>query len=183
MTDLDDITGQDSVSSQDAYYGKYRGVVLSNADPMQTGRLLVEVSDVAGILPSSWAMPCLPFAGTQSGFFAVPVVGSKVWVEFEQGDPDYPIWTGCFWGTVAELPALAQAAPPGVQQIVMQTVGQNILMISDVPGPDGGILLSSSSGALISISDLGIMIDNGQGASVILADASVSINDGALEVM
>ena len=72
----------------------------------------------------------------QAGVFAVPPIGSAVWIEFEQGDPDYPIWTGGFWGSAAEVPALALAAPPALQPIVLQTVGQNTLMISDMPGPD-----------------------------------------------
>jgi len=182
MTDLDDMTDLDSTSDQDTYYGKYRGLVVANVDPMQIGRLMVEVPDLAGILPSTWAMPCLPFAGAQSGFFAVPVVGSKVWIEFEQGDPDYPIWTGCFWGTVAEVPPLALAAPPGVQQIVVQTVGQNTLMISDVPGPTGGIMLKVGA-AFISISSSGIVINNGAGASIVMAGGpTVAINGLALVV-
>ena len=60
---------------------------------------MVQVPDVLGETPSSWAMPCVPAAGIQAGCFIVPPIGSQVWVEFEQGDPDYPIWTGGFWGT------------------------------------------------------------------------------------
>ena len=44
-----------------------------------------------------WAMPCAPFAGPGVGFFAIPPVGANVWVEFEAGDPEYPIWSGGFW--------------------------------------------------------------------------------------
>jgi len=165
------------------FLGKYRGIVVDNIDPMQTGRLLVQVPDVTNILPSSWAMPCLPFAGIQSGFYAVPEIGSTVWVEFEQGNPDYPIWVGCFWETAAQVPALALAAPPGLQQIVVQTVSQNTLLISDVPGPTGGILLKSSTGALISVSDTGITISNGQGATILMTGPSVTVNEGALEVI
>jgi len=165
------------------FLGKYRGTVVDNIDPMQTGRLLVQVPDVTNILPSSWAMPCLPFAGIQSGFYAVPEIGSTVWVEFEQGNPDYPIWVGCFWETAAQVPALALAAPPGLQQIVVQTVSQNTLLISDVPGPTGGILLKSSTGALISVSDTGITISNGQGATILMTGPSVTVNEGALEVI
>jgi len=165
------------------FLGKYRGTVVDNIDPMQTGRLLVQVPDVTNILPSSWAMPCLPFAGIQSGFYAVPEIGSTVWVEFEQGNPDYPIWVGCFWETAAQVPALALAAPPGLQQIVVQTVSQNTLVISDVPGPTGGILLKSSTGALISVSDTGITISNGQGATILMTGPSVTVNEGALEVI
>jgi hypothetical protein len=104
-------------------------------------------------------------------------------MEFEQGNPDYPIWTGGFWGSVAEVPALALAAPPGIQPIVLQTTGQNTLMISDVPGPTGGILLKSTTGALISINEVGITISNGQGATILLTGPTVTINEGALAVI
>jgi uncharacterized protein involved in type VI secretion and phage assembly len=166
----------------EGFYGKYRATVLNNVDPMQMGRLMVEVPDVSNVLPSTWAMPCVPFAGVLSGMYAVPAVGSGVWVEFEQGDPDYPIWVGCFWGSAIEVPALALAAPPALQNVVIQTTGQNALMISDVPGPTGGILLMSSTGAMISISDVGITISNGQGATIVMAGPTVTINEGALEV-
>jgi uncharacterized protein involved in type VI secretion and phage assembly len=163
-------------------YGKFRATVIDNVDPMQMGRLMVQVPDVSGVLPSTWAMPCVPFAGVVSGMYAVPAIGSGVWVEFEQGDPDFPVWVGCFWGSTAEVPALALAAPPALQNVVIQTTGQNALMISDVPGPTGGILLMSASGAMISICDTGITISNGQGASIIMTGPTVTINEGALAV-
>jgi uncharacterized protein involved in type VI secretion and phage assembly len=165
------------------HYGKYRGTVIDNADPLMIGRLMVSVPDVTNVIPSTWAMPCLPFAGIQHGFFATPAIGSGVWVEYEQGDPDYPVWTGCFVGSLAETPALTLATPPGLQSVVIQTVGQNTLMISDVPGPSGGILLKAQTGALISISDSGIIISNGQGATIVLEGPSVTVNEGALEVV
>lgn len=163
------------------FYSKYRGTVLDNVDPLQTGRLLVQVADVAGVLPSTWALPCLPFAGPLSGFYAIPTIGSTVWVEFEHGDPDKPVWTGCFWQTTNVVPPLALAGPAGVQQVVVQTEGQNTLMVSDVPGPTGGILLQVGD-AMISVSDAGIIIDNGQGASIALTGPTITVNDGALEV-
>ena len=165
-----------------SFFGKYRGTVIDNVDPLQTGRIMVQVPDVSNVLPSTWAMPCVPFAGPQSGSFAVPPIGASVWVEFEQGNSDYPIWSGCFWGAAAEVPALALAAPPGVQAIVLQSVGQNTLMISDVPGPTGGILLKSTTGAMIAINDTGITISNGQGATITLTGPSVTVNLGALVV-
>lgn len=165
------------------FLGKYRGTVLDNIDPMQMGRLMVQVADVSNVLPSTWAMPCVPFGGIQSGMFVVPAIGSGVWIEFEQGNPDYPIWVGCYWGSAAEVPALALATPPGLQAVVVQTTGQNTLMISDTPGPTGGILLKSSTGALISISEIGITISNGQGATINMTGPAVTINEGALEVV
>ena len=167
----------------DKHYGKYRGTVMQNIDPMNIGRIMVQVPDVSNIIPSTWALPCLPFAGIQNGFFAVPEIGSGVWVEFEQGNPDYPIWSGCYFGSAAEVPALALATTPGLQGIVIQTVGQNTLMISDMPGPTGGILLKTTAGAMISISDTGIIISNGQGATIMMTGPAITMNEGALEVI
>ncbi|HET6197054.1 MAG TPA: phage baseplate assembly protein V, partial [Acetobacteraceae bacterium] len=126
---------------------------------------------------------CLPMTGIQAGVFTVPPIGAAVWIEFEQGNTDYPIWTGGFWGSAAEVPALALATPPALQAIVLQTVGQNTLMISDTPGPTGGILLKTTTGAMIAINDVGITISNGQGATIVLAGPSVTINQGALAVI
>jgi uncharacterized protein involved in type VI secretion and phage assembly len=167
----------------DKYYGKYRGTVFNNIDPIQTGRIQAIVPDVSSVLPTTWALPCVPMAGPQCGEFTVPPLGAAVWIEFEHGDRDYPIWTGCFWRTAAEVPALALATLPPLQSIVLQTVGQNTLMISDLPGPTGGFLLKSATGALISINEVGITISNGQGATIVLTGPSVTINAGALTVL
>jgi uncharacterized protein involved in type VI secretion and phage assembly len=163
------------------FIGKYRGTVVDNQDPQNMGRIAVQVPDVSNVQTATWAMPSAHFAGAQAGFFSVPPVGASVWVEFEQGDSDYPVWSGCFWGSAAEVPSLATSAPPGVQSIVLQSVGGNILMISDAPGPSGGILLQSSSGASIAINDTGITISNGQ-ATIQIVGPSVTINNGALVV-
>jgi hypothetical protein len=169
------------------YYGKYRGTVIENIDPEQIGRVLLQVPDVLGETPSSWALPCVPAAGIQSGVFVVPPIGSQVWVEFEQGDPDYPIWTGGFWGLVADVPVFATAPPaiPPGQNIVMQTTGQNMVMVSDAPPTPvtGGIVLKSMSGAMIVVNATGIYISNGQGATITLIGPAVDINLGALTVI
>jgi len=86
------------------FYGKYRGTVITNEDPYGMGRLILEVPDVLGSFPSSWALPCVPMAGPQMGMFSVPPPGADVWVEFEQGNPDNPIWVGCFWAALEKAP-------------------------------------------------------------------------------
>lgn len=164
------------------FYGKYRGMVISNVDPMQQGRLMVQVPDVGGLVPGTWAMPCVPIAGIQNGMFALPIPGSGVWVEFEQGDPDFPIWVGGFWGSAAEVPALALLTPPAVPAITLQTPLQNGLTISDVPGPTGGIMIKSTTGAMLIVNDTGIYIQNGKGAAITLVGPVVTINNGALTV-
>ena len=167
---------------EEKYYGKYRGLVLNNVDPLQKGRLLVQVPDVLGLGTSSWAMPCVPIAGPQMGTYFVPVIGSGVWVEFEGGDPDYPIWTGGFWGSAAEVPALALAGVPASPNIVVQTAGQNSITVSDLPGPTGGIMLKSTTGASIIVNDTGIYIQNGKGASLVMTGPTVTVNNGALVI-
>lgn len=169
------------------FYGKYRGTVLQNIDPLQIGRVLVMVPDVGTPVPGTWAMPCVPVAGIQSGIYAVPAVGSGVWVEFERGDPDHPIWVGGFWGLPAEVPALAlipPAIPPG-QNIVLQTPLQNTLMVSDAPPTPftGGIVMKSATGAMLVVNDLGIFINNGKGAVITLVGPAVDVNVGALTVV
>jgi uncharacterized protein involved in type VI secretion and phage assembly len=170
----------------DTYYGKYRGTVLNNIDPEQRGRIIALVPDVLGIAPSNWALPCVPIAGKQQGTFMVPQIGAGVWIEFEQGDPDYPIWVGGFWGIAAEVPLLAlapPAVPPG-QNIVLQTTGQSSLILSDAPPTPatGGIILKSATGATLVVNDSGIYIQNGKGASLFMVGPSVSINGTALVI-
>ncbi|MBD0260134.1 MAG: hypothetical protein ICV83_30825 [Cytophagales bacterium] len=90
------------------YYGKYRGLVTANDDTTHRGRVKVRVPAVLNDL-EVWAMPCLPYAGEHVGLYAVPEPGAGVWVEFEGGDPSYPIWVGGFWAD-NELPKNEQDA-------------------------------------------------------------------------
>ena len=115
------------VGTEDKYFGKYRGTVINNIDPLNIGRLLVEVPEVLSLAPSSWALPCVPLAGPTGppmGVYMVPPIGAGVWVEFEHGDAGYPIWVGCRFGTVSDVPTVALAGLPGSPSIVLQTLGQ-----------------------------------------------------------
>jgi len=170
------------------FYGKYRGTVISNVDPLLRGRLLLEVPDVTGLVPSSWAEPCVPLAGPTGppmGVYMVPPIGTGVWVEFERGDPSKPIWVGCRWGLPSDVPPLALAGLPVSPNICMQTMGQNMLMLSDMPPTPatGGIILKSLTGAMLVVNDLGIFIQNGKGASITLMGPAVDINLGALTIV
>lgn len=167
------------------FYGKYRGTVVTNIDPELRGRLLCLVPDVLGPAPSSWCEMCAPLAGgigPPMGAYLVPPIGAGVWVEFEQGDPSYPIWTGCRFG-VGGVPTLALAGLPASPSIVLQTLGQNTLAISDLPGPTGGIMLKSTTGATLIVNDTGIYIQNGKGAMITLIGPTVDVNTGALTVV
>ena len=90
------------------HFGKHRGKVVSNSDPTKRGRLKVTVESVLGSL-EVWAMPCVPYAGPGVGLCSLPPEKAGVWIEFERGDPSFPIWTGCFWAD-DELPLGGTAA-------------------------------------------------------------------------
>src|ERR1051325_5873787 len=121
------------------FYGKFRGVVTNNRDPLMMGRVRAKVQDVLGDKESGWAMPAVPYAGKKVGLFLIPPTDAAVWIEVEHGDPDYPIWTGCFWaqGEPPVLPALAEKK-------VLKTDSATIT-IDDTPGI-GGVTIETQSG-------------------------------------
>ncbi|ALC25022.1 phage baseplate assembly protein V [Streptomyces pristinaespiralis] len=163
------------------YLGKFRGRVVSNDDPLRIGRVTVKVPDVLGDETSTWALPCLPFTGRESGQYVVPSAGAGVWVEFEQGDPSYPIWTGCWYGDSSELPPDALTGGPAHQNVVIQTSDRHKLVMGDVPG-GSGIRLQAAGGAYIQVDEKGVTIANGLGASIVLNGAEVNVNEGRLIV-
>jgi uncharacterized protein involved in type VI secretion and phage assembly len=165
------------------YTGRYKGTVVSNLDPDQEGRLMVMVPDVLGDDPCIWAESASPLAGMGMGLYFVPPVGAGVWVEFQQGDTDYAIWTGCWRGAATDLPAAAKTAPPATPPIILGTEGQNYISVSDVPGATGGIQLMTNSGAFIAVTQAGIFINNGRGAVITLTGTAVDINGGGLTVL
>jgi Type VI secretion system/phage-baseplate injector OB domain len=163
--------------------GKYRGTVVDNIDLTHQGRLLVEATDALGLFPSNWAMPCVPIGGQQFGAYFVPPPGAGVWVEFEQGDPNKPIWTGFYAGSAADPPAISQLAAPGVPVMVMGTLGQASLSISDVPqtrqaGP--WIMLQSGLSQLI-VDTAGVHI-TAPLVEINGLPGGVDVNGGALHV-
>jgi hypothetical protein len=174
--------------SKGKYIGKYRGTVLQNIDPLQAGRLQLVVPDVMSLLPTTWAEPCVPLAGPTGppmGVYMVPPIGAGVWVEFEQGDPNRPIWVGCRWGAPSDIPPLARAGNPADPNIVIQSLLQNTIMISDMPPSPvtGGIMLKSTLGAMIVVNDSGIYISNGKGATITLVGTAIDFNLGALTIV
>lgn len=152
------------------HYGKYRGKVVNNVDPLQQGRIIPLVPAISE-LPLSWALPCSPYAGRNVGFFALPPIGANVWIEFEGGDPNYPIWTGGFWAK-GEVPA-----KPAVPTTVMlknetMTISLNQLTTTleiEVKAPSG---LHS-----IAISAAGIKVAS-NAASINVAQPSIDLQNG-----
>jgi len=183
------------MSEETKYWGKYRGTVVNNIDPEQRGRLQLLVPDVNSVIPTTFAEPCVPLAGPTGppmGVYMVPPIGAGVWVEFEHGDPDKPIWVGCRWGLQSDIPLAALAGNPADPSIGIQSLLQQAGIVSDMPPSPppvmppvpttGGVILRSTTGAYIVVNDAGVFINNGKGASVELLGPSVMINKLALVV-
>ena len=157
------------------FYGKFRGKVSDNQDPDQLGRLRIKAPDIYGDEESGWALPAVPYAGNGVGLFLIPPTDASVWVEFEHGDPDYPVWTGCFWAQ-GEAPA-----SPGVPEMKVLKTDTVTITLNDNSGASGATI-ETQAGMKILIDSSGIEINDGQGGSIKLKGTQVSINDGALEV-
>lgn len=183
----------------DTFFGRYRGSVVDNQDPLNLGRLRVNVPDVLQQLESTWALPSMAITGSGMGIWALPSVGANIWVEFEQGDVGYAVWTGGWWANDSDVPTAARADDPSQGTILVQTHGGTRLLLSDAVGSTGGvqlivvngcsivitdseIKLVARSGASIVINDSGIILDSGTSAKITLQGPSVSVNDGALTV-
>lgn len=179
------------------YWGKYPGTVLNNIDPERRGRLQLIVPDVHSLLPTTWAEACVPLAGPTGppmGVYMVPPIGAGVWVEFEHGNFDKPIWVGCRWGLQSDIPLAAHLGNAADPNIVIQSLLQHAIVISDMPPavpppvmpppapPTGGITLRSASGASIVVNDAGVFISNGKGAIITMVGPTITINNGALVI-
>lgn len=168
------------------YYGKYRGKVQNNVDSEGLGRIEVYCDAVFGRGNHNLAMPSVPFAGQGTGFVFIPPVDSSVWVEFEQGDPSKPIWSGGFWERFQgpDMPALPPKGMPMVGQIKTHNMS---ITLDETPGAGGvTIEVKATYGVIpmtIKCDAQGIHIQQAGATLDLAAPSSVRINDGAIEVM
>ncbi|HEY4940839.1 MAG TPA: phage baseplate assembly protein V [Rhizomicrobium sp.] len=154
------------------FWGKYRGIAIDNEDPLMLGRLQVSVPQVLGEVLTAWAMPCVPYAGLQVGFYMMPPIGAALWVEFEGGNLDYPIWSGCFWRE-GERPIMAELP---TMRMIQTACGK--LVFNDLPG-EGGFTLSVIDPAVtvpITISA------TSAGVSITLADVRIGMTEAGVTI-
>jgi uncharacterized protein involved in type VI secretion and phage assembly len=167
-------------SDDQVFFGKYRGKVEVNLDPLGLGRLQVSVADVMGDGTLAWAMPCLPGAGPGVGIFSIPPVGANVWIEFERGDPNYPIWSGGFWN-VGDPPATMGPKQP----FTRIWAGENFRFeVIDVKGlAELTLSVTTSSGEAVIKAGAQAMELTFSGNSIKLGSDGVTINNGNLKVL
>lgn len=152
---------------QQKYYGKFRGFVTDNADPEQRARIKVRVPSVFGQQETFWALPCLPFGGlADQGLFMVPEVGAQVWVEFEEGNQDRPIWTGVFWQPSEAVPDEAQKESPTTR--LLKTPSGHVLQFDDESGAEK-FRLAHPQGSELNIDEKGtVALTDANGSKLVM---------------
>ena len=169
---------------QDHYYGKYKGWVTSTLQAASNGRLGVRVPLGGRDAVDAIAEACIPYAGGSNGLFAVPPVGSGVWVEFQNGDPDdMAIWSGCWWKDDVELPQAFAGLGLATLPVVVQSTDGNRLLLG--AGAGNSVVLETlrgEAGPRIVFSDSSVLISCGPTNTVEITDAGVKINGDALVV-
>lgn len=166
------------------YYGKYRGVVTSTDQASRNGRLKVRIALGGNSSVDAIAEACVPYAGEGNGMYAIPPSGSGVWVEFQEGDLDKPIWSGCWWKDDGELPrALGAGIVLSALPVVLQSQGGHRLVLG---GNSGNPVLIETErgeqGPRILMTDSSIKISFGQAASIEITPSQVKINGEGLVV-
>ncbi len=157
--------------------------MVNNLDPLQIRRIQAIVPDVGSPTPRLLGHAMRPDSKDRTWVSsALPMVGSGVWIEFERGDPDYPISVGCWLEHDRRAACVVANRAAGRAGITLQTALKNGVVISDTPGPTGGILIQTTTGAMISVSDVGIVISNGKGAMINMIGPTTDINAAALTV-
>jgi uncharacterized protein involved in type VI secretion and phage assembly len=168
------------------YFGKYRGKVLDNDDTSKLGRIKVKVD---GIVEGDglWAWPCVPYAGPRVGFYCLPPKEALVWVEFEGGDPSFPIWTGCLWAK-GELPQQASSVDTRLLRtdkahMVFDDSAGEVLVKNDQDASVklGADIKSEAGQATHTVGSSGVVSESSSG-KVEVAAAGVTINNGAFKV-
>lgn len=176
-------------------FGKYRGFVSDNADPEQRARVKLTVPALLGEAVTGWALPCLPCGGlAQQGLFWVPGVGAQVWVEFEGGSLDFPIWTGTFWQQNGDLPSEVQ--DPDTSR-VLRTAKGHVLLFEDKDDAeqvkllhsagamldldhDGNVRLADKNGATLSLdaANQQVVLEDANGNTLTLSSQGATLEDG-----
>lgn len=155
-----------------SYYGKYRGVVTDIEDPDDMGRIRARVPAVLGEHACAWALPAAPFAGDGHGYVMLPVVGANVWIEFEAGRLDSPIWCGGWWSQ-GQRPD-----PQGPRQRVIVSDRKHRIVIDDEADT---LALIHDGGPSITLSGDEIVLSCGL-CKIVVGREAISMNEDIIKL-
>lgn len=181
---LDQVVANLVQKVEQRFYGKYRGLVVDNADPENLGRLKVRVPSVLGNeVVTGWATPCVPYGGAENqGFLFIPEVDAGVWIEFEEGDLEFPVWVGTYWskpGGTTELPKPND--PDGTEQgsvqdpptrKIIKTLKGHTIQLEDADGDEMVLLVEAVNGQVVTLNKDGIKITDGSNGNTVTLDSS-----------
>lgn len=165
--------------SSGRYFGMYRGEVLDNQDPLLNGRIKVNVFGVydgikEDLLP--WAIYSDPLMGGQSdlGGFFVPNIDSHVWVFFENGDPEQPVY---FAGAPSRDDGPSEITSKGTypENKIFKTRAGHLIEIDDTDG-DTRIHVFHQSGTFKEYKDNGDSEEHVVGDLYIMVDGDADIH-------
>lgn len=186
---MDGLALHTAEEQQSRLFGKYRGLVTDVGDPDSMGRIKAQVHEALHDGETTWAMPCVPFAGQSHGLVLLPEVGDGVWIEFEAGDPSRPVYSGFWWSRSEGLPAPAAekvrvlATTPGHKVVIDEDADE--IVLTHPGGAEVKLTASEISliigGSEITMTGSDITLKSGSG-QVKLSASGVSVNNGALEV-
>jgi hypothetical protein len=167
------------------FYGKYRAFVSDNADPEHRGRLRLRIPSVLGKdVVSGWALPCAPYGGTaDQGFFFIPDKDAGVWVEFEAGLLEYPVWVGTFWskpGGGTEVPKPADSQSPPTSKLI-KTLKHSIELADD-PGKELIKIADAANKNTVIIDSTGITVEDKAGNKITLDSGGVTIKSTSVKL-
>ncbi len=171
---------------ENRYYGKYKGFVVDNDDPENLGRLRVKVPSILGEeVVTGWAMPCVPYGGaSDQGFFFIPEIDAGVWVEFEEGNLEFPIWVGTFWskpGGASEVPKPGDSQSPPTQKIIRTVKGHSI-EIEDKDGEEKIVIFEKVNGNKITMDKNGVIIEDKNNNKITLSTSGVVITSNKIKL-
>lgn len=171
---------------ENRFYGKYRSFVVDNADPEQLGRLKLQVPSILGReTVTGWALPCVPYGGeANQGFLFIPEVGAGVWVEFEEGDLEFPIWVGTFWSkpegsTQLPKPNSVDGSEQGSVQDpptckIIKTKKGHTIQLEDADEGETILIMDGTNGHRIFLNQEGVTISDKSGNLIKIADQGIT---------
>jgi hypothetical protein len=173
------------------YFGKYRGFVVDDADPLGLARLRVRVPSVLGPdVVTGWASACVPYGGADDqGLLFLPDRDAGVWVEFEEGDLEFPIWTGTFWskpdsGSQVPRPndsdgAEADEVQDPITRKIVKTAKGHTLQFEDADGDESILVVDGVNGHVLVLDSAGITVTDGvNGHEMVLDSSGITLTDG-----
>ena len=155
----------------DQYFGKYSAIVKDNQDADELGILQVSVPTIFPADELVAARAALPY-----GMFFVPEVDTQIWVEFEGGDTEFPIWTGVQHIAGTWAPEAAKN-PPTVR--AFKTAAGHLLIFDDTSGSESIVLTDGVNAHRLKFDADGITLTDGQSNHVIeMGSSAVTVKHG-----